>query len=157
INSAVLIAAILLAELSEPAPADEGRPPGRRRRVLITGGVATVATAALFIPSFLEAGGLQFAENDFRTAGAVVHLGRSAVKNLMMLGVPASIVVIIAVPAVVSVLRLRPLPWLIRFSVPAFVLGQILFLRFPWKMSHLLPCLVAGIVLLAVALPIRKQ
>ena len=40
---------------------------------------------------------------------------------------------------------------LVRFAAPGLVLSQLLFLRFPWKMPHLLPSLLCLAILLAVA------
>lgn len=193
IGSALLIAALLLAELTDrgdPAGPDDllrstdpdpdpdpdtdtdtdgadqerGDPAVTRSRlglrwrpVLVTGLVTTVTTLVLFVPSFLHAGGLEFAENDFRTAGLLVHVGRTAVKDLLVLGPIASIAALLAVPAVLTALRGWSESWLIRFAVPSLVLSQLLFVRFPWKMGHLLPSLLAGTVLLAVALARRPR
>jgi hypothetical protein len=151
IGSALLIAALLLAEVTEPG-VDRAERRAAWRRVLITGGVAAAATVVLFVPSFVEAGGLAFAENDFSTASPLVMVGRAAVKNLTLLGPVASLVALAAVPAVVTALRSWRTTWLVRFAVPGFALSQLLFVRFPWKIPHLLPCLVCGAILLAVAL-----
>lgn len=174
VGSVVLIASLLLAELTDrpasnaPAgspgstgPARRTGPPSLRdlrwRPVLTAGLVTTAATVVLFVPSFLHAGGLEFAENDFRTAGILVHLGRTAVKDLLLLGPLASLAALLAVPAVLTALRGWSTSWLIRFTVPSLLLGQALFLRFPWKMGHLLPTLVAGALLLAIALARRPR
>jgi hypothetical protein len=146
IGSALLIGALLLAEVTGPDRA------AARRRVLVTTGTATAATLVMFIPSFVEAGGLAFAENDFSTSSPLVMLGRAAVKDLTLLGPIASVVALLAVPAVIGALRGWRTSWLVRFAVPGLVLSQLLFIRFPWKIPHLLPCLVCGAVLLAVAL-----
>ena len=44
-----------------------------------------------------------------------------------------------------------------RFGLVGLVLSQLLFLRFPWKMAHLLPTLLCLAVLLAVALQERRR
>jgi len=181
IGSAVLVGSLLLAELTEhlgrPSPsrayadgadsapdssaarAGSGRAArgAAIRRVATTAGVAVVATAVLFVPSYRHAGGLSFAENDFSASGPLVLLGRAAVKNLMLLGPLGWLVVAATIPAVVAALRSWRASWLVRFAVPALVLSQVLFVRFPWKMPHLLPALVALAVLLAVALADRPR
>lgn len=151
IGTALLVLALLLAELGEPDRA------AARRRVLVTGGTAALVTAALFVPSVVQAGGLAFARNDFSTSSPLVQLGRAAVKDLALLGPLATLVALAAVPALVAALRGWRTSWLVRFAVPGLVLSQLLFLRFPWKVPHLLPCLVCGAVLLAVALGHRPR
>ena len=168
ISTAVVVLALLAAELTEPAPStgrSDGSTPdaGPHRHgsrigpVVVTAVVAAIGTLVLFVPSIIEAGGLAFAQNDFRTADPLVHLGRAAVKSLTLLGPVASLVALLAVPAVVAAARGWRTSWLVRFSVPALVLSQLLFIRFPWKMGHLLPCLVVGAILLAVALVDRPR
>ncbi|MEO6987282.1 MAG: hypothetical protein ABI239_01385 [Aquihabitans sp.] len=175
VTTAVMVLALLVAELTEPTRVgtssdqpdaeddlDDGRPAAVPRRrsttlVVVTAAVASVATLVLFIPSIVEAGGLAFAQNDFSTASPLVHLGRAAVKDLTLLGPITWLVVLLAVPAVFAALRHWRTSWLVRFSIPALILSQVLFVRFPWKISHLLPCLVLGAILLAVALRDRSQ
>ncbi len=149
IGSAVLVLAVLLAELGE---ADR---PAARRRVAGAALVTAVATVVLFVPAFVHAGGLAFAQNDFETAGALVHLGRAAVKDITLLGPLATVLAVLAVPAVWRAVRGWRASWLVRFAVPGLVLSQLLFIRFPWKVPHLLPCLLCGAILLAVALERR--
>lgn len=147
----VLVAALLLAELG-----DDDRAAAIRRAVT-TGLVFAAVTLVLFVPAFLHADGFAFAQNDFRTAGPLVHLGRAAVKNLTLLGPLASLVALAALPAVIGAIRGWRTSWLVRFAVPGLVLSQILFIRFPWKVPHLLPCLLCGAILLAVALRDRPK
>lgn len=171
VGSGVLIAALLFAELTDrpardaPDRSTESAPHRgfaslrelRWRPVFTAGLVAAAVTILVFIPSYLDAGGLEFAENDFRTTGLLVHLGRTAAKDLLLLGPIASLVTLLAVPAVFHAVRGWSTSWLVRFTVPSLLLGQILFLRFPWKMGHLLPTLVVGALLLAVALSRRPR
>ncbi len=153
VGSAALIAAIVVAELT--APAEERAGPFRPIRVPLFGAVAAVGTAVLFVPSFLEAGGLEFASNDFSTSDPLVQLGRAAAKDLTLLGTIASLVALAAVPAVVRTVAGQWTGWVVRFAVVGLVLAQVLFVRFPWKMAHLLPCLVLGAILLGVSLRAR--
>jgi hypothetical protein len=114
--------------------------------------VTVVTTAVLFVPSFLHADGLSFAQNDFSTSSTFVQLGRAAVKDLTLLGPVATLVALAAVPALLGAVRTWRASWLVRFALPGLVLSQILFVRFPWKMAHLLPGLLCLAILLGVAL-----
>lgn len=148
IGSGLLIVSILFAELFEGRPA--------RRRVLITAAVALVGTVLLFVPAFVASGSsLKFADNDFSTSSPVVQAGRTLVKDMLLLGPIASILLLATLPALIRVIRTWRANWLVRFAMPGLVLSQILFLRFPWKMPHLLPCLLCLAILLAVALDRR--
>lgn len=170
VSTAVVVLALLVAELTEPATAEpaatdvDGEHAGRpasprthRSQALTAAAVAAVGTLLLFVPSIVAAGGLAFAQNDFSTASPLVHLGRAAVKDLLLLGPVTWLAVLAAVPAVLVALRGWRSSWLVRFAVPALVLSQLLFIRFPWKMGHLLPSLVAGAIVLAVALADRPR
>lgn len=179
VGSSMLIAALLFAELTEPwgssrrragdddapsataagdvpAPTPDGASRGWRP-ALVVAVVAGLLTLLLMLPSYSAAGGLSFAQNDFRTASPVVHLGRTAVKNVALFGALASVVALAAVPAIVRALRGWRASWLLRFAVPGFLLSELLFLRFPWKVSHLLPALLCGAIALAVALRDRPR
>ena len=171
IGSVTLLAALLVAQLTEPAtdehsdarpgdrpsdlPAD--RPADRWRQVVLAAVVAGAGAAVLFAPSVIEAGGLAFAENDFSTSSLLVQLGRAAVKDLTLLGLLGTVLVLAALPAVVRAVSRWRHSWLVRFGVVGLVLSQLLFVRFPWKLAHLLPTLVCGAVLLAVALGSRAR
>lgn len=152
VGSITLLAAIALAELADP---------GARRAALRGLGraalVAIPVTAALFVPSVLAAGGLSFAQNDFSTSSPLVQLGRTAAKDLLVLGLPGTLLALATLPALVGALRRWRTAWLVRFGLAGLVLSQLLFLRFPWKMSHLLPTLLALVVLWAVALTDRPK
>jgi len=148
IGSGLLILAMLFAELSEGRAA--------RRRVIQTAVVAVGVTLLLFVPAFVAAGSsLKFAENDFSTSSPLVQVGRTLVKDMLLFGPIGSIVLLAAVPALIRAVGRWRTQWLVRFAVPGLALSQLLFLRFPWKMPHLLPCLVCSAILLAVALDRR--
>jgi hypothetical protein len=172
VGSATLLAAVLVAELtgssdagssdagSSDAGSTDGRPEGRRtrgRRVAIAAAVAVPATLVLFVPSILEAGGLSFAQNDFSTSSPLVQLGRALAKDVLLIGLPTLLVALAALPATVAAIGRWSGSWLVRFSVTGLVLSQLLFVRFPWKMAHLLPTLLALVVLWAVALEDRPR
>lgn len=127
------------------------------RRVLVTGAVAAALTLVVFIPSFVEAGGLAFAENDFSASSPLVQLGRAAAKDVLVLGIPTTLLVLAAIPALIAALKRWSASWLVRFGTVGLVLSQLLFIRFPWKMAHLLPSLLCLAIILAVALGDRRR
>ena len=154
VGSVVLIVPMLFAQVTEP----DDRPAAERwRPILVAGGVAAAATLLLMVPSYRASGGFDFVQNDFRTEAPLVHLGRAAVKNLAMFGIVASAVALLAIPPIVRSMRTWSTSWLLRFAVPGFVLSELLFVRFPWKVSHLLPALACGAIALAVALRDRPR
>ncbi|NLD77440.1 MAG: hypothetical protein GX643_12320, partial [Acidimicrobiales bacterium] len=156
IGSATLLLAIIVAEMW--VRADDGDARRARRARLVTASLVSVAgTLALFTPSFIAAGGLEFASNDFSTSSLAVHLGRAGAKNLTLLGTVGSLAALAAVPAVFRLVRGSWSGWVVRFATIGLVLSQALFMRFPWKMSHLLPCLVVGAILLGAALGGRPR
>ena len=110
----------------------------------------------LFIPAFVASGSsLEFAENDFKTSSPLVQLGRTLVKDMLLLGPLATLLLLAALVPVARAIGSWRTNWLVRFAVPGLLLSQVLFLRFPWKMPHLLPCLLCLAILLAVALDRR--
>lgn len=149
VGSATLIAGVLIAELGAGA--------GARKRVATTAAVCVGATALLFVPSVIEAGGLAFAQNDFSASSPLVQLGRAFAKDLLLLGIPTVVVMLACLPALVAALRSWSSSWLVRFAVPGLVLSQVLFIRFPWKLAHLLPTLLCVAILYAVALQERPR
>lgn len=175
IGSGALVLALLVAELAGDrartdddddgvADSDVDSPPARRRptpaptrHVLMAGIVAAVATLVLFIPSAVAAGGLSFADNDFSTSSPLVQLGRAVVKDITLLGPVATVVALLAVPALWQALKRWRTSWLVRFGVVGLIASQVLFIRFPWKMAHLLPGLLCLAILLAVALDRRPR
>lgn len=149
VGSITLLVALAVAE------AAAGR--SHWRRVLVGGGIAAALTLVVFIPSFVEAGGLTFAQNDFSASSPLVQLGRTVAKDILLIGIPTLVVVLAAIPALIGAVRRWSSSWLVRFGVVGLVLSQLLFLRFPWKMAHLLPTLLCLVVLLAVALQDRRR
>jgi hypothetical protein len=163
VGSVTLLLAIAVAELT--GGRDESEQPGaepstsrqRGRRLLIASGVAAVGTVVLFVPSVVAAGGLAFARNDFSASSPLVQLGRTAAKDVLLLGIPTTVLVLAALPSLVVALRRWSGSWAVRFATVGLLGSQLLFLRFPWKMAHLLPSLVCLAVLLAVALEDRVR
>ncbi|MCB0972499.1 MAG: hypothetical protein KDA97_13420, partial [Acidimicrobiales bacterium] len=114
---------------------------GREHRAPVAkaAGLAAVATALAYLPSVLDAGGLDFARNDFATSSVVVQVGRFLAKDLLLVGLPTAVLLAIGLPAVLAILRDWSTSWSVRFGIVGLVASQLLFLRFPWKMAHLLP------------------
>ena len=154
VGSMMLLVALAVAEL---ATGGEERRPGAGRRVAIAGITGGLLTVVLFVPSMLAAGGLAFADNDFSHSSPLVQLGRALAKDVLLIGIPTAIVALVALPAVVAALRDWRSSWLVRFSATGLVLSQVLFIRFPWKVAHLLPCLLCLAILWAVALQHRPR
>lgn len=127
-----------------------------RAAVLI--GVATVVGLVVFVPSFLAAeSSLAFAQNDVPTSSPLVQVGRFLAKDLYFVGPFAAVVLLVAVPAVLRTLTRVRIDWLVRLGLLTVVVSQLLFLRFPWKMGHLLPTLVGLALLVARALGDRPR
>ena len=150
IGSATLLLGLLVAEVGEGSAG--------RRRIAKAAPVAVVGTLALFVPSMVAAGGLSFAQNDFSASSPLVQLGRALAKDLLLLGLPSALLIVVtAIPALVTALRSWPTSWLVRFAATGLVASQLLFLRFPWKMAHLLPSLLCLVLLLCVAVEERPK
>ncbi len=148
-STAVLVAALVLAEALEP---------GGRRRAAVLAAVAAVGGAVLYVPSFLASdASLAFAQNDVPSSTALVQAGRFAVKDLYFFGPFAAVVLLLCLPPALRVLTRWRTDWLVRFAAAGLVLSQLVFLRFPWKMGHLLPTLVCLALLLGVALRDRPR
>lgn len=150
VGTVALVAALVLAEWFEG--------PEERRRSVLIGAVAAVGGVLLFLPSYFAAGeSLAFAQNEFATGSVFVQLGKFAVKDLYFFGPAAAVVLAVAVPPVLRALRDWRVDWTVRFATTGLVLSQLLFLRFPWKLGHLLPTLVCLVLLLGVALRDRPR
>jgi hypothetical protein len=148
-STLALVAALVLAEALED---------GGRRRAAVLAAVAAAGSALIYLPSLVAAeGSLAFAQNDVPTSTFFVQAGRFAAKDLYFFGPFAAVVLLLAVPSAVAALRRWRTDWLVRFSAAGLVASQLLFLRFPWKMGHLLPTLVCLALLLGVALRDRPQ
>jgi hypothetical protein len=152
-GSTVLVAvAWLLAErLGEPS-----RRPSWRATV-VTAGVMVALAAALFVPPWIDAGrDLGFLGQQPPFEGWGINLGRWAVKNSAVIGVPAGIVFLLGVRRGFGALARWRASVVVRFSVMVVVASEALFLRLPFKPVHLLPVVVA-VALLVGASPAVKQ
>jgi hypothetical protein len=145
-STAFLVVGLVLAHLLEPDRE-------RRLHALAAGAVAAVVGLALYVPSYRAAdSSLAFAQNDVPTSSFFVQVGRFLVKDLYFVGPFAAAVLLLTLPALGRVLLRWRSDWLVRLGLVTVVVSQVLFLRFPWKMGHLLPTLVGLALLLARAL-----
>jgi hypothetical protein len=150
-STVALVACLVLSEMVEPGAA-------ARRRALLTAAISAAGALLLFVPSFRSSDdSLAFAQNDVPTSSFLVQLGRFAAKDLYLVGPFAAVVLVACVPAVARTLSRVRVQWIVRFSALGLLVSQLLFLRFPWKMGHLLPSLVFAAVLLGVALAERPR
>jgi len=151
-TAGLLAAAWLLAErLGAPS----FRPSWRAS--LTTAATLLVVGLAAFVPPWLAADrSLDFLRHAIPFAGWTVHLGRWAVKNAAVIGVPAGVVFVVGVRRGFGALARWRASVVVRFAVLGFVAMELLFLRWPYKPLHLLP-VVALVALLVGASPAVSQ
>jgi len=138
-TTVLLVAAWLLAER---LGAQGQRPSWRAWGV--TAGVAFGVGALFFIPPWLAADrSLDFIENQLDFAGFGVHLGRWAVKNAAVAGLLAGVVLLVGLPRLVAALARWEQSVVVRFAAIMLVASELLFFRFPFKPTHLLPVVLA--------------
>lgn len=153
VGTVLLAGAWLATELTgtRSLPAPDG--PGRRpwKPVLITGAVTGVLGALWFIPPWLSAGRTRrFLLNEFETSTPLVQVGRWGIKNIGVFGIATLVVVLVASPVLLRVIRKGWTNPAVRFAVFVCVVSELLFLRFPWKPVHLLPAVVGLALVVAV-------
>ncbi len=161
-STALLVVGLALAEAldrRDPDASDRDPPsPSPVARAAVLLGVAGVVGALAFLPAFLSNdSSLAFAQNDVPTSSFAVQVGRFLTKDLYFFGPFAAVALLLAVPAVVRCLARWRIDWLVRLGTITVVVSQLLFLRYPWKMGHLLPTLVGLAMLLARALGDRPR
>lgn len=155
-STAFLVAGLVLAHALERRTDGDDRPPWLH--ALTAGATALVVGAVLYVPSYRAAdSSLAFAQNDVPTSSFFVQVGRFLVKDLYFVGPFAAVVLVLVLPALGRVLLRWRADWLVRLGLVTVVVSQLLFLRFPWKMGHLLPTLVGLALLLARALGDRPR
>lgn len=152
-SSTVLLALAWL--IAERTGAREHRPSWRA--TVTTAATGAAVGVVLFIPPWLDAGqSFGFLEHQLPFAGWGLHLGRWAVKNAAVIGVPAGIVFLLGIRRGFGALARWRASVVVRFSVLLIIASELLFLRLPYKPVHLLP-VVAGVALLVGASPAVKQ
>jgi hypothetical protein len=127
------------------------------RATCTTAGVLLLVAVACFVPSWLDAGRtFDFLGHQPSFGGWRLNLGRWAVKNAAVIGVPAGIVFLLGVRRGFGALARWRASVVVRFSVLVILSCELLFLRLPFKPVHLLP-VVAATALLVSASPAVKQ
>ena len=119
-----------------------GRPSSRVawRRTILTGAIALVLGALCFVPSWLSADRtLDFLHTANEFVGLRVHVGRWLIKNVAFFGVLAGVVLMVGIPRLRRVWSAWPTSIPFRFAVLGFVAAELLYLRFPFKLVHLIP------------------
>ncbi len=131
--------------------ADMWGDPGVRRRLVTLGAAVAVLTVLIYLPPLLQLGS-DISRSAPQTAPWYVQLGRFGAKNIYFFG-PVALVLL----ASVAVRRWRDLLGSLSASTVAragligFVAVELLFLRFPWKLAHLIPAFVCVLVILGAA------
>lgn len=147
-STGLLVAAWLVAERT-------GTPAQRPswRDSLTTAGVFLGIGLAAYIPPWWAGGrSLAFLRHQVPFAGWTIHLGRWAVKNAAVVGVPAGIVFLAGVRRGFGALARWRASVVVRFAVLGFLAVEVLFLRWPYKPLHLLP-VISLVALLVGASP----
>jgi hypothetical protein len=127
------------------------------RSTTVTAGTLAVVGAACFLPAWVDAGhSFNFLGHQPVFEGWGLHIGRWAVKNAAVIGVPAGIVFVLGIRRGFGALARWQASVIVRFAVFVIVASEVLFLRYPFKPVHLLP-VVAAVALLVGASPAVKQ
>jgi hypothetical protein len=127
---------------------------GRRRasEATVVGAATALLGGMLFVPAWLAADrSFAFLHNELAVwSGLLLQAGRSGAKHVFFFGLPLLVVLAAAAPAMVGAVRDH---WrrsvVLRFAVLAALVTEALFLWLPWKLAHLLPLLVAVVMVLA--------
>ncbi len=128
------------------------------RRVVVSGAVAGVLGCALFVPAWLSVGrSADFLENTFGSPTVAGLFGRWVLKQALFVGLPALIVLAIGWRSLVDGARRWRSSTLLAFAVIGGVLQEALFLRLPWKFTHLLPVLVCVAIVFALVPRTRPE
>lgn len=127
------------------------------RSTVITGGATAFASIVVFIPSWFDAGhSFDFLGHLPEYPGIVVNLGRWAVKNAAVIGLPAGIVLLAGVTQWGRIGQRWSDSVVARFAILVVVTGELLFLRFPWKPLHLLPVVVGAALVIGLSPAVRR-
>lgn len=139
-STLLLVGALVVADLL-------GADRTARRPALRSAAVAVVLTGVIYIPPFLEHG-TGLLDSGVESSSILVQLGRFGVKNLFFFGPVVVVLVAALLPRLLGAVRARwRTSWLVRAGLLVAVVSEVLFLRFPWKLAHLIPALL-GLVLL---------
>jgi hypothetical protein len=141
LSTLALVAAFLLGDFLG-ARRDE-------RRGIVLAGIATAAAAVVvFVPPYLALG-WEFLRNDVPTSTLLVQLGRFGVKNWYFFGPIVVVLVATRIPRLWSTgTRTWGTSAVLRMALLGAVVGELLYLRFPWKLGHLIPVYVCLLLVL---------
>ncbi|MEO7557029.1 MAG: hypothetical protein ABIV94_10560 [Acidimicrobiales bacterium] len=123
-----------------------------RRPTLVTAAAAGAVALACFVPAWLSVGrSREFLRNELQFISVANSAGRWLVKNELVVGIPAWIVLLVGAPILwAGARRWRTSP-LVGFAVLGAIGSELIYLRFPWKLAHLLPVLVCVVIVLALS------
>jgi hypothetical protein len=143
LSTVFMIGAFLLGDLIGARRDD-------RKQILFAGLATAVAIAIVFLPPYLSLG-WEFLRSDVPSSDLVVQVGRFGVKNWYFFG---PIVVVLVAAMVPRLWREIPGRWgesaVLRMALLGAVVGELLYLRFPWKLAHLIPVFVCVVLVLGV-------
>ncbi|MGQ0830783.1 MAG: glycosyltransferase family 87 protein [Microthrixaceae bacterium] len=127
------------------------------RATFVTAAVLGLVGTASFVPAWLASGRtFDFLGNQPEFPGLGLNLGRWAVKNAAVIGVPTGIVLLVGVRRGLGALARWRASAVVRFAVLVVLSSELVFFRFPWKPVHLLP-VIAGFALLVGASPAVRR
>jgi hypothetical protein len=119
-----------------------------RRSLALTGLGVGGLVGLIFLAPYLQLGS-EFLRSDVPTSSFLVQLGRFGVKNVFFFGPIVLALVLWHLPAVVRSTGER---WhtspVLRAGLVGLVATELLFLRFPWKLAHLVPSLLCLLLVL---------
>lgn len=128
-----------------------GSRPDERRPLAVLGAATLGLTAVVFLPSMLTLGWAMF-DNDVPTSTLAVQVGRFGVKNWYFFGPVVIVLVAALAPRLWRAVRAN---WshsaVLRMALLGVMAGEALFLRFPWKLAHLIPVYVCVVLVLGAA------
>ncbi|MEQ1788013.1 MAG: hypothetical protein ABL966_13245, partial [Acidimicrobiales bacterium] len=140
-STVLLVIALLVADAWAPE---------HRRRSTTAAAVAGPLGLLLYVPAWLAYDrSLTVLDDTNGWQGLANNLGRFLYKNYAAAGPVALLVLAVALPALVRNLRRWPTDPLVRFAALGFLLSEALFLAMPWKLAHLLPCVLCLLLWIA--------
>ena len=147
LSSVVTVAGLVAATLFHRGVEDPVK--DRRKSVLVASAVAIVVGISCFVPAWLEYGTRDFMRSDFEFRGWLNTGGRWLIKHELIVGIPAALILVSSIRVVRSSLSRWSESHMLKMAVFGAIGAEVVFFRFPWKVAHLLPVLVLGILILA--------
>lgn len=128
-----------------------------RRRLGALAGAVVALTAIVYLPPLMQLG-IDITRSAPQASPWYVQIGRFGAKNLFFLG---PVVVAMLLASTPRLVRALPRVWgastVVRFGVVGFVLVEALFLRFPWKLAHLIPAWLCLLLVLGATRVLRTK